>query len=277
MRRCLIMMILLAVFIAVSQTESGAQKTEQISDLLVESQLTTAYSHNEHLSPLDIKVAVKDGVATLSGTVENSVEKDLAGEIAKGVKGVEKIKNNIEIRSQDQAEPSRLSGYMDAVNDAAIAAKIKSNLLWNKHTDGLDIRVDMDNGVATLTGTVKHGIQRDLAVQIAKNTSGVRRVVDELTIDPDAPGVSETISESVGVAAEKAGQAVNDAWITSKVKTVLTFSKNAKGTSIDVSTQKGVVTLSGTVATKSQKQFVVDLANDVVNVKSVVDKLKVSE
>ncbi len=268
--------IVLLVSLVAAPAMAGPEG-EAGSDLWIQSQLTTTYTLNEHLSPLDIGVKVKDGVVTLSGTVENEVEKDLAGEIAKGVDGVKKVKNNLQTEPLARTEPSKLSGYMDTVNDATITAKVKSNLLWNKHTDGLDIGVDTEKGVVTLTGTVKSAIQRDLAVQKTRNTSGVRRVIDELTVDPDAPGVSETISENVGAAAEKAGQAVNDTWITSKVKTVLTFNKHADGADIDVSTQNGVVTLSGTVPSARQKRYIVDLVKDVINVKSVVDQLDVYE
>jgi osmotically-inducible protein OsmY len=226
---------------------------------------------------LDIDVQVKDGVVTLSGAVENDVEKDLAGEIAKGVDGVRKVENNLKTEAMARKEPSRLGGYMDTVNDATITAKVKSNLLWNRNTDGLDIGVNTKNGVVTLTGTVKSGIQRDLAVHMARNTSGVRQVVDNLKIDPDAPGVTDAVSESVGTAAKQAGRAVTDAWITSKVKTVLTFNKHADGADINVSTHDGVVTLAGTVPSARQKRYVVDLVADVVSVKSVVDKLKVYE
>jgi hyperosmotically inducible periplasmic protein len=277
MHRYLLIVVLLAVVAAAAPSPLAAQEAAEGSDLWIESQLTTTYTLNEHLNPLDIGVKVKDGVVTLSGAVENDVEKDLAGEIAKGVDGVKKVRNNIETQPLARTEPSKLSGYMDTVNDATITARVKSNLLWNKNTDGLDIGVDTKNGVVTLAGTVKSSIQRDLAVQMARNTSGVRKVVDKLKIDPDAPGVTDAISESVGTAAKQAGQAVNDAWITSKVKTVLTFNKHADGADINVSTRDGVVTLEGTVPSARQKRRVADLARDVVNVKSVVDKLEVYE
>lgn len=276
MNRCLLMIVLLAVAVAAFPL-AEARAGDEGSDLWIKSQLATTYALNEHLNPLDIDVEVKDGVVTLSGVVENDVEKDLAGEIAKGVEGVKKVENNLETEPMARTEPSRLSGYMDTVNDATITAKVKSNLLWNRNTDGLDIGVDTENGVVTLKGAVESGVQRDLTVQMARNTSGVREVVDRLKIDPDAPGISDAISESVGAAAERAGQAANDAWITSKVKTVLTFNKRTDGADINVSTQEAVVTLEGTVPSKQQKQYVVDLVKDVVNVKRVVDKLEVNE
>jgi osmotically-inducible protein OsmY len=54
-------------------------------------------------SDIDVKggnltVEVKDGVVTLTGNVENQAQKDKAAHIAKKVKGVKKVINNIEIK-----------------------------------------------------------------------------------------------------------------------------------------------------------------------------------
>jgi hyperosmotically inducible periplasmic protein len=46
----------------------------------------------------NLKVDVKDGVVTLAGVVENQGQKDKAAKIAKKVKGVKKVVNNIEVK-----------------------------------------------------------------------------------------------------------------------------------------------------------------------------------
>jgi hyperosmotically inducible protein len=45
-----------------------------------------------------LKVEVKDGVVTLAGVVESQLQKDKATKIAKKVKGVKKVDNQIEIK-----------------------------------------------------------------------------------------------------------------------------------------------------------------------------------
>ena len=47
-----------------------------------------------------LKVDVKDGVVTLGGVVESQMQKDKAGKIAKKVKGVKSVVNNIEIKKR---------------------------------------------------------------------------------------------------------------------------------------------------------------------------------
>jgi hyperosmotically inducible protein len=62
---------------------------------------------------------------------------------------------------------------------------------------------------------------------------------------------------------------VDDAWITTKVKSELATAKNVKSTDITVNTTEGVVTLSGTVASAKQKKHVEHIAKQVKGVKSV--------
>lgn len=45
-----------------------------------------------------LAVEVKDGVVTLAGTLENQMQKDKATKVAKKVKGVKKVVNNIEVK-----------------------------------------------------------------------------------------------------------------------------------------------------------------------------------
>ena len=47
---------------------------------------------------------------------------------------------------------------------------------------GSDINVDTNNHVVTLKGTVTSNAGRDRAIALAKRTSGVQRVVDQLTV-----------------------------------------------------------------------------------------------
>jgi hyperosmotically inducible protein len=60
-----------------------------------------------------------------------------------------------------------------------------------------------------------------------------------------------------------------DAWITTKVKSEFGTTNGVSATDISVSTNDGVVTLSGTVATQAEKTRAERLAQSVKGVKSV--------
>jgi len=68
-----------------------------------------------------------------------------------------------------------------------------------------------------------------------------------------------------------AGQNVDDATITAKVKSKLVAEKAANLTRIDVDTNNGTVYLNGVVETDEQKTRAHQLAHEVAGVKSVVN------
>jgi len=253
------------------------KKGNGVDDGWIQSKLVTAYSLNEHLSPYDLDVKVDHGKVVLAGQVENGIERDLAEEIARGVDGVAGVDNQIRIEGEKAAR-TEPSPFYRSVQDATLTARVKSNLLWNQYTDGTDIDVDTDNGIVTLKGVVASEMEKKLAVQIAENTRGVRKVQEALRVSPETAGekgLLEKTGDAVRGPIEKTGRVVSDSWITSKVKTVLMFNKKTEGADIDVDTDNGIVTLNGTVQSEAQAEQVVELAEDVVNVKSVVSRLRV--
>ena len=69
----------------------------------------------------------------------------------------------------------------DVLNDGALTAKIKSKMALDDMVQARSIDVTTKSGVVTLSGTVRSTTEHDRAVQLAKETSGVTRVVDHLT------------------------------------------------------------------------------------------------
>ncbi|MDR2488897.1 MAG: BON domain-containing protein [Desulfovibrio sp.] len=70
------------------------------------------------------------------------------------------------------------------VNDSAITTAIKTKFLGQKGLDSLDLRVETQNGVVTLRGQVHSAAQQNLAVKIAGETDGVRKVVNKISVMP---------------------------------------------------------------------------------------------
>ena len=82
----------------------------------------------------------------------------------------------------------------------------------------------------------------------------------------DTPAASNQMSDNQTVPGK-----VDDAWITTKVKSELATTKSIKSTDISVTTTDGVVALSGTVTTAKQKTHAAHVAKQVKGVKSVDD------
>ena len=67
-------------------------------------------------------------------------------------------------------------------DDAAITAKVKAAILAEPGLKTLQINVDTNGATVTLSGSVDNADLRERAKQIASSTSGVKGVVDQLTI-----------------------------------------------------------------------------------------------
>ena len=70
-----------------------------------------------------------------------------------------------------------------ALEDGALTAKIKSKMALDDTVKAYEIDVDTKNGVVTLTGTVKTRAERERALLLARETEGVRNVIDNLKVE----------------------------------------------------------------------------------------------
>lgn len=88
-------------------------------------------------------------------------------------------------RAADKIE-NKVSNAADktatVAEDAAITAKVKAAILAEPGLKTLQINVDTNGATVTLSGTVDNADLRERAKQIASSTSGVKGVVDQLTV-----------------------------------------------------------------------------------------------
>lgn len=244
----------------------AATPEQEITNARQESQIWTTYALSPYLRANDIKVSVVDGKATLTGTVEEDVNKDLATAIAMGVNGIKDVDNKIEVRA-DYKPAKNERGYGDQMDDLAITSTIKSKLLWSKYTNSQSIKVNTLDGKVTLEGNADTEEAKKLAGRLAQDTRGVRSVANKLTVNK-TPGLTGMAKAST----KEVGDVISDSWITTKVKSTLLYSSNVKGSDIEVTTNDGVVTLSGKLDTGAERALAVELAENVRGVKSVQAK-----
>jgi osmotically-inducible protein OsmY len=257
----------LALTIVTLSGAAAAQTVSQdVTDARQETQIWTTYALSPYLRANDLKVSVHNGKATLTGKVEEDVNKDLAKQIALGVDGIKEVDNQIVVQS-DYTPPAQSSArsYGEVIDDATITAAVKSKLLWSKNTDGLAADVATKSGKVTLQGTADSAAARNLASRLAMDTRGVVSVDNQLVVK----GAKPTIAESAKSSAHEAGQEIADSWITTKVKSTFMYSRSVDGSNISVSTSHGIVTLSGKVSSGAERALAVELAKNVRGVKSV--------
>jgi hyperosmotically inducible protein len=163
----------------------GAERTGETKDAWITGKLEAVYALNRHLEGYAIDTDTQNGVVRLTGTVESDIDRDLAGELAKGIEGVVSVDNDLEVA--DHARKQVVASGDDRpfgvwVDDATTTATVKSKLLANPNTKGLDIDVDTRGDVVTLRGQVSSNEEKQLAEELAKNTGDVKEVRNQLTV-----------------------------------------------------------------------------------------------
>lgn len=123
----------------------------------------------EGLPPGAIDVKADRGCLTLTGSLEWGHQRR-AAEIAVGrLRGVVGVVNRIEIRSETK--------------EADIGAKIAGALKRRARVDAERMRIEVHDGVVTLSGAVHSLAEKRAAEGVAWATRGVREVVDRLTVE----------------------------------------------------------------------------------------------
>jgi hyperosmotically inducible protein len=138
------------------------------------------------------------------------------------------------------------------------AAQIQGRLNKDPDLKNNRIEVSVDNGIATLKGTVDTDAEKERAAQLAmvKGVVGVQNQLD--------------------VGSAGAGEAVSDSAITAKIKGKLAESHLGSLTGVSVTTNNGVVTLSGTVPTERERQQALDAARTADGVMRVENDITVT-
>lgn len=191
--------ILAVVAFAVACAQTDAGITTKVKSKLAADDTVKAYQ---------IDVDTREKVVTLSGNVDSQAAKDQAVAIARSTEGVADVVDNITVAGGEIAMPGEYTGDAPApggegdaamggdapnpepdrsvgevMDDAAITAAVKAKLLADPTVGGLKIDVDTREGVVYLTGdNMKSQAEIDMAIKLARETSGVKSVESNLVI-----------------------------------------------------------------------------------------------
>jgi len=152
-------------------TESRIQTR---SDEEIQRDVLAELKWDPRLQPNEIGVIVKDGIVTLTGSVDSYLKKWAAEEAAHRVRGVKAVANDVEVRLPGAGQRT----------DADIAAAAVRALEWDAFVpvDKLDITVS--NGWVTLKGEVEWQFQKEDAERVIRRLSGVRGVTNLIIVKP---------------------------------------------------------------------------------------------
>ena len=160
-----------------SKYDAAAASSSTAQDMWTTSAVKLRLLANTHTPGFDINVDTDGGVVTLFGVVDSQAAKDVAGTEARKVDGVKSLVNELQI-----VAPSKQEAV--AENDGAIDDAVSKRLAANQRLQGSAIKVDVKNGIAHITGSVDNQSDRITALTVARSTTGVRGLVDDLKVSP---------------------------------------------------------------------------------------------
>jgi osmotically-inducible protein OsmY len=142
------------------------------TDMVLKSEVLDELEWEPSINATRIGVAVKEGVATLSGEVESYHEKVEAERAALRVAGVRGIASEIDIHLPGSSHRS----------DADLARAAVDALQWNSSIPADRIKVMVKKGWVTLEGDVDWWYQRTAAEDAVRRLTGVVSVSDQVTV-----------------------------------------------------------------------------------------------
>jgi hyperosmotically inducible periplasmic protein len=231
---------------------------EKITDAWILTKVKAQFVGEDALEDSDINVDVRNNVVILKGTVASQAGKARAVAIARATEGVTRVQDNLRVgvaakrTEPDSTEAPGAGPVAGDVREAGRAAR----------------------GEAREAGQDT----KDAAREAKKNTKEAARDTKRAAKDAAAETRAETreAREDVRETTGTAGQAVNDGWITTKVKSSFVGVDALDGSDINVDTTDHVVTLRGTVPSAAARTRALSLAKQVEGVKSVKDELTIA-
>jgi len=176
-----------------------ATATLTLTDEQIQTEVLDELKWDPRVRPNEIGVAVKDGVGTLTGWVDNYTKRWAAEDAAHRVRGVKAVANEIEAHLPSSAQRA----------DAYIAEAAVNALEWDAFVpiDKLDVTVS--KGWVILKGEVEWQYEREDTEQVVRRLSGVKAVTNLITVRPRATPselkkkIEDALARSAEVDAER--------------------------------------------------------------------------
>lgn len=150
-------------------------------------------------------------------------------------------------------------GLEQGVNDNEIAFEINRKLADKNPDLFRRISTQISHGRVVLIGAVAKPEDRPTAVQIVRGVSGVKEVIDEMTV-----GDTRSFSEST-----------DDTVISTKLRAQITGDNKIVSINYSIDTFRGTVYLMGTAQDQAELDRVMAHARDVSGVRNVVSNVQI--
>lgn len=175
----------------------------------------------------EVDVRVRNGIAVLGGSVDNLLSKERAVEIAGNILGIRAVVDMIAVEPPDRV-------------DAALIGGIRTAWAMDPATETYQMDAQVEGGAVVLTGTVESEAERRVAELLTKGVTGVHRVQNDIAV--------------------RKVDGRHDVEIRDDVRALLHWDLLVDGSAVAISVRDGLVTLTGSVATKEERERATELA-----------------
>jgi hyperosmotically inducible protein len=152
---------------------SMVPKDTRQADSAITSVVQKSLEGNEKVKAKQVEVQTREGVVYLTGVVDTEEARREAARVAWRTEGVGGVVNELTVGERT------VGSWID---DVMISSKVKSKLIANSEIKSGDIDVSSSQGVVTLIGRVSSQTIKSDAERIARATSGVKDVNNELVV-----------------------------------------------------------------------------------------------
>jgi hyperosmotically inducible protein len=160
-----------------AKIDSSMKKVDgYMDDSGITAKVKSALVDAKDIKSNDISVNTSKGVVTLNGFVSSQDQAERAVTLAKSVEGVKSVSDKLHVKDSTKAS---VSGY---ASDTAITSEVKAKLLADDIVPSRNVKVETENGLVQLSGTVKTKAESDRAESVASAVEGVKSVKNDLTV-----------------------------------------------------------------------------------------------
>jgi osmotically-inducible protein OsmY len=160
---------------------SAARASATLDDALTNLKVRTALLDRFGTDALGVAIDVNGSNVVLSGHVDRPATRDGAKGVAASVKGVASVENRIALGNGPATRTRAATAKAKRnLRNSLLEARVKGRLLEEVGENAFKIDVHASGGVVTLRGSVPTAPIHATALDTAKGTKGVARVVDEL-------------------------------------------------------------------------------------------------
>ena len=176
-----------------------------------------------NISEAEIGVAAKEGVITLTGSVDSYAAKYAAERAAERVSGVRAVADELKVTLSHDASRT----------DTDLAHAAVSALKWNVEVPYTRIQVAVDNGWLTIDGTVDWQFQKSAAETVLRYLRGVKGIINRVEVRQPKISALE---------------------VSQKIKDALRRTASIEANRISVEATGSRVTLRGTVRSWAERE-----------------------